>query len=190
MPFVTLPVPSHSGQALAPTRPLPPQRPHTFSPVPGVPAGASSPGAIGLFAEGLSASRPGESEEGRVMGNLRRSETGHPTGSGACGVPAGRCCGIVAHAHAERAPMKYEVYPRGQRLEAIGAHSGYRIRMSTLSTGHPDSWPVNVYVRGSESEDEIKVDVPKKHVSSQTEAFDYGYECATLWIDAQDHRLG
>jgi hypothetical protein len=85
--------------------------------------------------------------------------------------------------------MRYEVITRGQRLEAIGAHSGYRIRMSTLATGHPESWPVNVYVRGSESEDEIKVDVPKRHLSSQTEAFDYGYECATLWIDAQDHRL-
>ena len=86
--------------------------------------------------------------------------------------------------------MKYEVFARGQRLEAVGAHSGYRIRMSTLCTGHPDSWPVNVYVRGSESEDEVKVDVPKRHLSSQTEAFDYGYACATLWIDAQDHRLG
>jgi len=86
--------------------------------------------------------------------------------------------------------MKYQVVNRGQRLEAIGAHSGYRIRMSTLSTGHPDSWPVNVYVRGSESEDEVKVDVPKKHHSTQTEALDFGFECATLWIDALDHRLG
>jgi len=31
--------------------------------------------------------------------------------------------------------------------------------------------------------------VPKRHFASQGEAFDFGYECATLWIDAQDHRL-
>jgi len=29
--------------------------------------------------------------------------------------------------------MKYEIIERGHRLEAIGAHSGYRIRISTLS---------------------------------------------------------
>lgn len=84
--------------------------------------------------------------------------------------------------------MKYEVIDRGKRLEAIGAHSGYRIRMSTLSFGHPDTWPVHVYVRGSESEDEVRVDVPRRHLASQREAFDFGYECATQWIDAQDHR--
>ena len=84
--------------------------------------------------------------------------------------------------------MKYEVFTHGPRLEAIGAHSGYRIRMSTLACATLNTWPVNVYVRGSESEDEVRVPVPKKHFSSQSEAFDFGYECATLWIDAQDHR--
>jgi len=86
--------------------------------------------------------------------------------------------------------MKYEVTVHGQRLVAIGAHSGYRIRMSTLSSPTLDTWPVNVHVRGSESEDEVKVDVPKRHFSSPTEAFEFGYACATLWIDAQDHRMG
>ena len=84
-------------------------------------------------------------------------------------------------------PMKYEVMARGHRLEAIGAHSGYRIRMSTLSRGLP-GWPVTIHVRGSESEDEVKVEVPVRHHGSAAEAFDYGYECATLWIDALDHR--
>lgn len=84
--------------------------------------------------------------------------------------------------------MKYEVIKQGQRLEAIGAHSGYRIRMSTLAATDLDNWPVHVHVRGSESEDEVKVDVPKKQLSSPTEAFDFGYRCATLWIDALDHR--
>lgn len=84
--------------------------------------------------------------------------------------------------------MKYEVIDRGPRLEAIGAHSGYRIRMSTLSAEGLASWPVTVHIRGSESEDEIAVDVPKKPHPNPTDAFDFGYLCATLWIDALDHR--
>ncbi|HMC16276.1 MAG TPA: hypothetical protein VKI18_11625 [Albitalea sp.] len=83
--------------------------------------------------------------------------------------------------------MKYQIVGRGHRLEAIGAHSGYRIRISTLSATDLAMWPVSVHVRGSESEDEVRVDTPKRHLSSATEAFDYGYECATLWIDAMDH---
>ena len=85
--------------------------------------------------------------------------------------------------------MKYEVIHHGPRLEAIGAHSGYRIRMSTLSAQGLDTWPVNVYVRGSESEDEVRVDVPKRHCASPAVAFDHGYECAVVWIDALDQRL-
>ena len=88
--------------------------------------------------------------------------------------------------------MKYETIARGHRLEAFGAHSGYRIRMSTLAALTPkdlETWPVNVYVRGSESEEEVKVDVPKRRLASATEAFDHGYECAVVWIDALDHRL-
>lgn len=86
--------------------------------------------------------------------------------------------------------MKYEVTRRGQRLEAVGAHSGWRIRMSTLAAEGLDHWPVHVAVRGSESEDEVTIDVPhgRRPLRSPTEAFDFGYECATLWIDALDHR--
>lgn len=88
--------------------------------------------------------------------------------------------------------MKYETSVRGHRLEAIGAHSGYRIRMSTLaalSPGDLGTWPVKVYVRGSESEDEVQIDVPKRPLASATQALDHGYDCAVLWIDALDHRL-
>lgn len=84
--------------------------------------------------------------------------------------------------------MKYEVVRRGRRLEAYGAHRGYRIRMSTLPCRAPESWPLSVQVRGSESEDEVRVEVPKRHLSGETEAFDFGYACATLWIDALEHR--
>jgi len=84
--------------------------------------------------------------------------------------------------------MKYEILQQGDRLEAIGAHSGYRIRISTVPTTRVSMWPVSVHVRGSESEDEVQVHVPKRHLSNATEAFDYGYECAVQWIDALDHR--
>lgn len=84
--------------------------------------------------------------------------------------------------------MKYELVERGHRLEAIGAHSGYRIRMTTLAAPALPAWPLHVWVRGSESEDEVAVDVPRHQLSSAAEAFDYGYDCAVAWIDALDHR--
>jgi hypothetical protein len=84
--------------------------------------------------------------------------------------------------------MKYEVIACGPRLEAFGAHNGHRIRMSTLAAKGLDGWPVSVHVRGSESEDEVAVHVPKKLHPSPTAAFDHGYECAILWIDALGHR--
>ena len=84
--------------------------------------------------------------------------------------------------------MKYDIIERGERLEAISAHSGYRIRISTLSAANLAMWPVSIHVRGSESEDEVRVDAPKRHLASAMEAIDYGYESAILWIDAQDHR--
>jgi hypothetical protein len=85
--------------------------------------------------------------------------------------------------------MKYEVTSRGARLEATGAHSGYRIRMSTADPHGPGNWPLHVFVRGSESEDEVAVPVPRHALRSRDEAFDLGYEMAVLFIDALDHRL-
>ena len=46
MPSLILPLPSQSAHVWPSTRPLPPHMRHTFSPVPGVPGGASSPGDI------------------------------------------------------------------------------------------------------------------------------------------------
>lgn len=85
--------------------------------------------------------------------------------------------------------MKYEITRQAPRIEAIGAHSGYRIRLSTLATSPMAMWPVCVHVRGSESEDEVEVDVPARHHHSAADALDYGYECAVMWIDALDDRL-
>ena len=84
--------------------------------------------------------------------------------------------------------MKYDLAERGERLEAIGHCSGYRIRISTLAAANLAMWPVSIHVRGSESEDEVKVNAPKRHLGSAAEAIEYGYECAVLWIEAQDHR--
>jgi hypothetical protein len=88
----------------------------------------------------------------------------------------------------EEVLVKYQTTERGERVEAIGHHSGYRIRISTLAAANLAMWPVSVHVRGSESEDEVRVDAPKRHLASAQEAIDYGYECAVLWIEAQDHR--
>ena len=83
--------------------------------------------------------------------------------------------------------MKYEVSQHGPRLEAVGSHHGYRIRVSTLASADLPNWPVSVHVRGSESEPEVQVDAPKHHLGSAAQALEYGYECARLWIDAMDH---
>jgi len=56
MPVVIFPVPEQLPQGVAPTRPDPWHTGQIFSPVPGVPAGASSPGLSGpapLDEEGL-----------------------------------------------------------------------------------------------------------------------------------------
>jgi hypothetical protein len=52
MPVVTVPVPAQLAQRCWPILPLPWQTGQTFSPVPGVPAGASSPGFIGAVVAG------------------------------------------------------------------------------------------------------------------------------------------
>jgi hypothetical protein len=83
--------------------------------------------------------------------------------------------------------MKYEGHQQGHRLEAVGALHGYRFRICTLAIPSLVSWPVSVHVRGSESEPEVKVDSPRHDLRSATEALDYGYDCARLWIEAMDH---
>lgn len=85
--------------------------------------------------------------------------------------------------------MKYEITRQGSRIEGYGAHSGYRIRLSTTEPLSGQLWPLHVGVRGSESEDEVSVPLPDIQLRSLQEAFDFGYECATLYIDAEDRRL-
>ena len=83
--------------------------------------------------------------------------------------------------------MKYEVVEHDGGVEAIGAYSGHRIRMSLgLSAAGPHA---RVWVRGSESEAEVEVDVPIKPSRDRTEAFDHGYAHAVLWIDAENKHI-
>ena len=83
--------------------------------------------------------------------------------------------------------MKYEVVERAGAVEAVGAYGGYRIRMPLeLSATGPS---VRVYVRGSESEAEVEVDVPPKALKKREEAFDHGYAHAAMWIDAENKRI-
>lgn len=85
--------------------------------------------------------------------------------------------------------MKYEITREGRRIEGYGAHSGYRIRLATTEPLAGELWPLHVGVRGSESEEEVSVPLPAISLRSLEEAFDFGYECATLYIDAEDRRL-
>jgi hypothetical protein len=83
--------------------------------------------------------------------------------------------------------MRYEIADRAGAVEAIGAYSGYRIRMALgLSATGPH---VRVWIRGSESEEEVEVDVPSKVLGNRDEAFDHGYANAVLWIDAENKRI-
>lgn len=84
--------------------------------------------------------------------------------------------------------MRYEVSQRGHRLEAVGTFHGYRIRVSTLEDCPAGNWPVSAHVRGSESEAEVSVDVPRRHLGSAAEALEHGYDSAELWIRAEDHK--
>jgi hypothetical protein len=93
----------------------------------------------------------------------------------------------VAPCVTSEASMRYEIVEQAGAVEAIGAHSGYRIRMALgLSATGPQ---VRVWVRGSESEEEVEVGVPLKKTSNREEAFDHGYAQAALWIDAENKRI-
>lgn len=83
--------------------------------------------------------------------------------------------------------MKYEQVERADGVEAIGAYGGYRVRMSLVAVD--GGLKVDVRVRGSESEAEVVVEVPRKAFKSASDAFDHGYEWAVLWIDAENRRI-
>jgi hypothetical protein len=83
--------------------------------------------------------------------------------------------------------MKYEQVEGADGIEAIGAYSGYRVRMSLVAADA--GLEVDVRVRGSESEEEVAVEVPHMAFRNASDAFDHGYEWAVLWIDAENKRI-
>jgi hypothetical protein len=83
IPVVTLPVPLHSGQLSPSSLPEPLQAGHRFSPVPGVPGGASSPGFVGsvsLISSSLCRRKPSGSDTvpGRAFMQTSRACACHP----------------------------------------------------------------------------------------------------------------
>ena len=83
--------------------------------------------------------------------------------------------------------MKYAQVEGADGVEAIGAYSGYRVRMSLNAVD--GGLEVEVRVRGSESEEEVAVEVPHRAFRDVSDAFDQGYEWAVLWIDAESKRI-
>jgi hypothetical protein len=82
--------------------------------------------------------------------------------------------------------MKYQVTPKGDTTEAIGAYSGYRIRIVTQRDTATGKFPLKVYFRGSESLPENAVDVGAITSDTAAGALERGYALAVAWIDRLD----
>lgn len=78
----------------------------------------------------------------------------------------------------------------GSRVEAIGAHAGYRVRLEARQDPLSHRFAVGVYLRGSESEEEVQVnEADGIRAESPQDALDLGYERAVAWIDRSDRAL-
>ena len=81
--------------------------------------------------------------------------------------------------------MDHQVTRGADREEAIGAHSGFRIRVVTSWDAQSRQYAVGAYVRGSETEDEIEMDTRRERFALIQDAEDHGFAVATQWIDRQ-----
>ena len=78
----------------------------------------------------------------------------------------------------------------GPRIEAVGAHAGYRVRLEARQDPLSHRFAVGVYLRGSESEDEVQVnEADAIRAESPEDALDLGYERAVAWIDRSDRTV-
>ena len=82
--------------------------------------------------------------------------------------------------------MKYELVKPGDPTEALGAYSGYRIRLVARRDGETGLYSIGVFYRGSESMPEQAVPVVAAATNSPVEALDLGYTLAVDWIDRMD----
>jgi len=83
--------------------------------------------------------------------------------------------------------MKYEITNEGNPTEALGAHSGYRIRLIAQRDGPAGKYVVCAFFRGSESLPENPVSiVGGAAFDTVAQALDFGYSRCVEWIDGMD----
>lgn len=81
--------------------------------------------------------------------------------------------------------MDHQVIRGVDQEEAIGAHSGFRIRVVTAWDAQHRHYTVRAYVRGSETEEEIAMATQGQGFALIQDAEDHGFAVATGWIDQQ-----
>ena len=81
--------------------------------------------------------------------------------------------------------MDHEVIRKLDQEEAIGAHSGFRIRVVTCWDAASRRYTARAFVRGSETEEEVSVDTGGAGFALIQDAQDQGFAAATHWIDQQ-----
>lgn len=81
--------------------------------------------------------------------------------------------------------MDHQVTRGPEQEEAIGAHSGFRIRVVTAWDAASRQYTVNAFVRGSETEDEVAMATQGRRFALIQDAEDHGFAVATQWIDRQ-----
>lgn len=81
--------------------------------------------------------------------------------------------------------MDHQVTRGVDQEEAIGAHSGFRIRVVTAWDAVGRHFRVSAFVRGSETEEEVLMDTQGQRFALIQDAEDHGFAVATQWIDQQ-----
>lgn len=81
--------------------------------------------------------------------------------------------------------MNHEITRDADHEEAIGAHSGFRVRVVTRWDADSRLFKVQACVRGSETEQEVDVETQGRAFSLLQDAQDYGFQMAHDWIDRQ-----
>lgn len=81
--------------------------------------------------------------------------------------------------------MDHQITRGIDQEEAIGAHSGFRIRVVTTWDASSRRFGVRAYVRGSETEEEVQMATEGERFALLQDAQDHGFAVATDWIDLQ-----
>ncbi len=82
--------------------------------------------------------------------------------------------------------MKYELVKPDDPTEALGAYSGYRIRLVARRDDRTGRYAIGMFYRGSESMPEQTVPVAAAAMETPVEALDLGYSLVVNWIDRMD----